>query len=233
MKPPLKICGLMRRRDVSLCCDLGVDSCGFVVEYPVAVPWNLTREQCAPLLKDVRSPAKRCIVTGGDRDKIISLANALNPDFIQLHYKETLEDTRYIISKLEGRQIRVIKTIPLSPAERREQFGTSDVASCARALCDAGAAMILMDPRGASTAAEKSSQADFLLFRTAKQAASCPVMLGGGITADNCIAVLKAAGPDVLDIMSGVEQSPGRKSKEKLETLIDLLSHKTMDQTSS
>ena len=79
MRTHIKICGLMRKEDVDLCCRIGADICGFVVEYPVQVPWNLLREQCAELLPAVSRPAKTCVVTGGEREKIISLALELKP----------------------------------------------------------------------------------------------------------------------------------------------------------
>ena len=80
MRPLLKICGLMREEDVLLCCDRGVEICGFVTEYPVPVPWNLNRERCRELLPLVRERAKSCVVTGGPPDKLLDLALDLRPD---------------------------------------------------------------------------------------------------------------------------------------------------------
>ena len=40
----VKICGLMREEDVELCVNAGTDIIGFVVEYPVDVPWNLEQD---------------------------------------------------------------------------------------------------------------------------------------------------------------------------------------------
>ena len=50
----LKVCGIMNEPDADLCQDLGVDMAGFVVEYPVEVPWNLTCARAEKLLEHVR-----------------------------------------------------------------------------------------------------------------------------------------------------------------------------------
>ena len=78
----------MRRQDVELCESLGIDLLGFVVEYPREVPWNLTREQAKELMDNTKRPT--CIVTGGSTEHIIALAGKLSPDYVQLHFKETV-----------------------------------------------------------------------------------------------------------------------------------------------
>lgn len=214
MRPLLKICGLMRPEDVSMCCRMGVDLCGFVTEYPLAVPWNLTREQCAALMPFISPPTKSCIVTGGAREKIISLALALQPDYIQLHYHEKLEDVEDIVQALSPHDIKIIKTIPASEEERERQFGTADIERCTQKLCSAGVSLILVDSRGPSNAAAGGTAASLPLYGRVKAAAACPVMLGGGITPDNCREVIAKAHPDILDVMTGVETAPGWKDEE-------------------
>ena len=221
MKPKLKICGLMRKEDVTMCCNLGVDICGFVVEYPIAVPWNLTREQCAALLPSISADAKSCIVTGGACERIISLALELKPNFVQLHYHETLNDTAAITRALSPYGIGVIKTIPSKKEDRLQQFGTDDAGTCAKLLCSVGVYAVLVDGRESTNAAGIGTKADLSLFAEVSNAVSCPVMLGGGITQKNCHELLKCVTPDIIDIMTGVESAPGIKSEEKTSELID------------
>ena len=100
MRPLLKICGLMTEEDVALCCRKGVEICGFVTEYPVPVPWNLSRDRCAELLPLTRGKAQSCIVTGGELIKLRTLALRLRPDLIQLHGGESLEVTAALAEDL-------------------------------------------------------------------------------------------------------------------------------------
>lgn len=201
MNVKLKICGLMRQEDVALCCQVGVDICGFVTEYPIHVPWNLTRERCAELLRSVAPPTKSCIVTGGSREHILDLALALRPNLIQLHYHETAADTKYLVRVLAPHGIGVIKTI--SPGEDID------------ALCSAKVYALLVDARGPANAAS-GGDANLEFYRRVKSSADCPVMLAGGITTKNIQSTISAATPDIIDVMSGVESAPGIKSRKKI-----------------
>lgn len=220
MKRKLKICGLMRPEDVNLCCRARVDICGFVTEYPLAVPWNLTREQCVGLLPYVASPTKSCIVTGGRREHILELALTLQPDYVQLHFKERIADVKFLVRELSHRGIQVIKTIPLSEEERLEQFGTQDVKECVKMLSDVGVSIILVDSRGPSNAVTGGTTTDFALCDKIRETATCPVMLGGGITAENVQEIMDRTQSDFIDVMTGVEISPGVKSEEKVWELM-------------
>ena len=83
--PIVKICGLMRPEDIRLCQQSGVNIIGLVTEYPLPVPWNISAERAAELMSLVQSPMQTCLVTGGTRAKILTLAESLRPDYLQLH----------------------------------------------------------------------------------------------------------------------------------------------------
>lgn len=220
MRPLLKVCGLMREEDVALCCREGVEICGFVTEYPVPVPWNLGWERCAELLPLVGGRSKRCIVTGGQPDKIRALAFSLRPDFVQLHGGESLALTAALAEDLAPQGIRVIKTVPPDPKARLRQFGTEDAAACGRLLDAAGVFAALVDARGPENAAGTGLSADPALFLAVRGAARCLTILGGGVRSDNCREIIDKLHPAALDVMTGVELSPGRKSPEKLRALL-------------
>ena len=220
MRPLLKICGLMREEDVLLCCDRGVEICGFVTEYPMPVPWNLSRERCRELLPLVRERAKSCVVTGGPPDKLLDLALDLRPDYIQLHGGESLAVTAALVEDLRPLGIRVIKTVPASPEARLREFGTADPAECGRLLTKTGVSAALVDARSPDNAAKMGLQADPALFRAVRDAAGCSVILGGGVRSENCARLIEALHPAMLDVMTGVELNPGRKSEELLDALL-------------
>lgn len=220
MRPGLKICGLVRQEDVSLCCRLGVEICGFVTEYPVPVPWNLSREECAALLPGVQGNTRSCIVTGGPPEKLRDLALSLRPDLIQLHGGESLETTAALAEELVPQGIRVIKTVPYAAEARLREFGTADPAACGRLLTQAGVYAALVDARGPENAAGTDLHADASLFCSVRDAAGCLTILGGGVKAENCGALIAALHPAVLDVMTGVELSPGVKSEALLTRLL-------------
>ncbi len=215
MAVKLKICGLMREEDVDLCCALEVEMLGFVAEYPLSVPWNLKREEAARLMRRVRPPARTCLVTGGTAEDVTALALELRPDFVQLHFRETVADALYITSALTSAGIGVIKTIPADPRARLAQFGVEAPERCAEALGRVGVRAILVDSRTPESAHMPGQPADLALFRSVRTAAQVPVMLAGGVTPENCGALLAAA-PDWLDVMTGVERCPGQKDPQRL-----------------
>ena len=216
----IKICGLMREEDVVFCQEAGVDILGFVTEYPLPVPWNLTRQEAAGLLDRVTAPHKSCIVTGGSPEKILDLARDLKPDLIQLHYRETLEDTKQILQALEPLGVGVIKTVPPDRLERIRQFGTEDLSAIASLLEKAGVYAILADSRTPENAARRSKNLDKVLFCGLMEVSRKPVILAGGITPENIGEILEDCGASFIDVMTGVENSPGVKDREKILGLI-------------
>lgn len=217
----VKICGIMRSEDVALCSRMGVDLAGFVTEYPAEVPWNLTREEAEPLIRQVQLPMRSCVVTGGERNKISDLAERLRPDFIQLHYRETLEDVKWIVRQLEPYGIGVIKTIPFSKEERNIQFGTDSVAQCISLLDQSGVRAILADSRSVNNASGPGRMADLKIYRMAAELSNLPVILAGGIAPENAEKLIKTEKPDWVDVMTGVEVFPGVKDPMKLRAIMD------------
>ena len=228
MKPTLKICGLMQPEDVEYCLAIGIDILGFVTEYPLAVPWNLRREQTAALFDQIRRSddrqAKSCIVTGGSPEFVIELATELKPDLVQLHYNETFEDSRNIVNELKKLDIGIIKTIPASPAARLEQFGTDNLLAAVELLDSIDIYAILVDSRGPENASKTGRKIDTKFCRQVIQAAKKPVIIAGGIRPENITEMIKETGAEIIDIMTGVEVSPGVKSFELLDRAVKQMS---------
>lgn len=215
----LKICGLMREKDVLLCKKLGVQIAGFVVDYPKAVPWNLQEQTARRLLDFVEGPMKSCVVTGGSYEKLLGLARRLRPDYLQLHYDEPLDVAQRLAAALIGQNTRIIKTLPAGPKERRAQLGAAELPECLRRLRDGGIFAALVDPRTRDTAARQGLKADVSFFREADSLGILPVFLAGGITPGTVRSLLEKTGARFLDVMSGVEASPGVKDEAKLREL--------------
>ena len=203
----LKICGLMREQDVQLCEELGVDVLGFVVEYPREVPWNLTRDQAKILLSAARSPT--CLVTGGTPESVIALAAELKPDMIQLHYKETVAQTAEIAAELKKSGIKTIRAV----------HNEAEIA----ALCKTEIEAILVDSRTSENAANNGLAVDTDLFNRVKEKSTKPLIIAGGITPENVVDIIARTEADWIDVMSGVERSPGVKDRMKLISLTSSL----------
>ena len=209
MRPIVKICGLMRVDDVQMCVRNGVDIIGFVVDYPRPVPWNLSVGAAKKLMAAVSKPTETCIVTGGSREKILGLVTETQPDYVQLHGGETLEDTTFLVGELNKRGVRVIKTLfPDMP----------DLLKSAADFCAAGVWAILLDPRTPEHAANGGS-ADLSVFVKLRNAVNCPVILAGGLTPKNVAENIQNTNARIIDLMTGVERCPGEKDEAKVTSL--------------
>ncbi len=143
----LKICGLMRAEDVAFCCTCGVDLVGFVVEYPKDVPWNLSVAQARALLAHLSGKTRSVIVTGGAPDAILRRAEALRPGFVQLHYRETPEETRHLVSRLHALGVGVIKALPVRADGTPDAPGFASAEDMAACYAQTGADLLLLDAR--------------------------------------------------------------------------------------
>jgi phosphoribosylanthranilate isomerase len=216
----VKICGLKSEEDVRLCMKPGVDILGLVTEYPLPVPWNLSRAGALPLLNIIQSPWESCIVTGGSPNKIIELAACLRPSLVQLHYKETLEETIIISDALRKLNIDVIKTVPFKMEDRILQFGTGDIETIIEELCGTSVFGLLADSRGPSNASANGTGLDPEFCSRIINLSSKPVIIAGGINAGNVCNVLRQTGAGFIDVMTGVESSPGKKDARSLSCLL-------------
>jgi len=213
LRPIVKICGLMRVEDVRICVQHGTDIIGFVVDYPRPVPWDISAQSAKSLTATVSKPAETCIVTGGNADKVLRLAMEIKPDYLQLHCNETLEDTAYISGKLAKYRIKVIKT--LFP-------DTPDLEETAKKFSMAGVYALLLDPRSPDNAVGGGA-ADLSMYSSIQRAVGCPVILAGGITAENVMDVVFRSKAPIIDLMTGVESSPGVKDEAKVMALFRAL----------
>jgi phosphoribosylanthranilate isomerase len=196
----------MRIEDIQLCVKHGADIIGFVVEYPVPVPWNLNAEEAKKLIAAVPKPTETCIVVGGERSKILRLALTLKPNYVQLHGDETVADTAWLVNELKKHEIKIIKAIFAN---------TSAVIDNSKDFCEAGVHALLLDSRTPNNA-ECGGEADINVFAELQNAVSCPVVLAGGLTPENVSDIIGKAKPQIIDLMTGVESRRGVKDEERI-----------------
>lgn len=219
----LKICGLMNELDIRLCAALGADMLGFVTNYPVPVPWGLTKYQTKKLLAYVPPTVKSCIVTGGKMEEILSLAFELRPDYVQLHYKESFKETKQLAETLLTYGIKTIKAVPIRKDGSCEMPEFSSVAEAIDALSGTKIEAVLIDSRCAASPAARSRQLSADLCRDFVNISIKPLILSGGITGNNLEQFFKGMAPYGFDILTGTEDGPGQKSKEKIEKICQIL----------
>ena len=203
----------MRTQDVQMCVQHGADMVGFVVEYPRPVPWNLSAAQAKALMATAPGPLKTCVVTSGTLTHVLNVAAKTKPDMVQLHGNETLEDTAYLVNALGKQGIKLMKAVfPDTP----------HLEKAAADFCEAGVEAVLFDARTPDKA-EYSGMADLSVYARLRRTLSCPVMLAGGITPQNIVEILRQTQAPMVDLMTGLEASPGIKDEAKVRALFRAL----------
>ena len=200
--PFVKICGLQRLEDVRMCMRHGADVLGFVVDYPKPVPWNLTLNEAKELMAAVNLPTKTCVVTGGTTKHVYEMAEMLRPHYIQLHWDIPLADPADLVESLKQINVKLIQTIfPNTP----------DLEQVAADFCHAGVYALLLDPRTPNGV--EGGNADIIIWDKVQNAVTCPVILAGGITPKNVTKLIKGSNIWMIDLMTGVEITPGMKDE--------------------
>jgi phosphoribosylanthranilate isomerase len=135
---------------------------------------------------------------------VADIARAIQLDFAQLHGEECPSAARAI-----ARSTPVIKAFRVGP-----RFVAARVARYP-------AAAYLLDgaPARGHLRGGTGRSFDWTVARPAARYG--PIVLAGGLTAENVARAIRAARPTAVDVASGVERSPGHKDPRKLRAFLE------------
>ena len=207
----VKLCGLMSPGDVDLAVAAGADALGFVTEYPVDVPWNLTRQEAARLAAAAPPFVGTTAVVGGPVDVMLAIAVAVRPHYLQLHGDETADEIRAVCAGVRDRGIKVIKALRIDVDTNTARFELADPVAAARALARTGIAGLVIDSKTSARPAGTGVALDWGMAARLRTAAALPVILAGGLNPGNVAAAVRAVRPYGVDVISGVEAETGVK----------------------
>jgi phosphoribosylanthranilate isomerase len=207
MPVTVKICGLSTPETLDAALDAGADMVGFMF-FP-ASPRHLSLGTARELGTRVKGRAKKVAVSvDADDASIENCIEALRPDLLQLHGKETVARIRDIKAKFG---VPVMKVIAVeTAADLSSVAGYAAVAD--RILFDARA------PKDATRPGGLGVPFDWHLLENLKLAV--PFMVSGGINAANVEAALRVTGAPGVDVSSGVESAPGKKDVALIRAFI-------------
>ena len=214
----VKICGITHEDDAAMAVEEGADALGFVVEYPDANPWILSRRRAAELMRLVPPFLTRVAVVGGDARTILELVEATEPHVLQLHRDETEDCVTELASRLAGTGIRLIKALRIDasvPGPAAEVL-----ADAARRFVDCGADAVLVDSVVPGRPAGTGKAVDWGLARTVVDTGVAPCILAGGLNPDNVGRAVAAVRPFAVDVITSVEDEANRKVREKVRAFI-------------
>jgi phosphoribosylanthranilate isomerase len=203
----VKICGLKTPDALDAALEAGADMVGFVFFPPS--PRNLAIEAAWALGERVQGRAKKVALSVDATDtELDHVVEALKPDMLQLHGKETPER----VVAVRGRfRLPVMKALPIeSRADLSPIRGYAKVVDWL--LFDGRA------PREATRPGGLGKTFDWSLLENI--APGVPFMLSGGLDAGNVADALRITRAPAVDVSSGVERAPGEKDPDKIRAFI-------------
>ena len=203
----VKICGLSTRETLDAALDAGADMVGFVFFPPS--PRHLGLEAARELGKRAgRNALKVALTVDADDATLGNIVEALRPDILQLHGKET-------VARL--RDIKQAFGLPVMKAMAVETAADLAVLPGYAAVAD----RILFDarpPKGATRPGGLGAAFDWHVLENLDL--KLPFMVSGGLHADNVAEAIRVTRAGGVDVSSGVERAPGVKDVEMIRGFI-------------
>lgn len=204
----VKICGLTRQEDAALALRLGAWALGFIFHRPS--PRYIEPEAVAALLTQLKSEGLQPhlavgVFVNADAKTIHDYARRSGVDTVQLHGDEDPA----LLEQIEG--LGIIKAFRLRSAEQLAEI----------AAFEDYAEAFLFDAALPGQYGGTGQLSDWHLVAQVRSAK--PLILSGGLNADNVVAAYKQLQPYALDLSSGVEERPGIKDPVKLHQLFQQL----------
>jgi phosphoribosylanthranilate isomerase len=194
----IKFCGMTRVEDAVAACALGVDAIGLVLT-------PRSRRCITPVLaREIRRALPPFVdavaLFMDDAPGFIADAVAMvQPDLLQFHGRETLEEcVRF--------EVPYIKAIAMAGGDPRLQ------------MHEHPAALAFVFDAHAPGAAGGSGEV-FDWSRVPGDSGK-PVMLAGGLHADNVVGGIRAVRPWAVDVASGIESAPGIKDRGRMQAFV-------------
>jgi len=190
----VKICGIVRADDAFAAAEAGADALGFVLDdSPRRIGADEVRAIVRRLPPFVRTVG---VFRIAELAVVRELAARAEVDLVQLHGEEPV---------VRGREIG-------RPLIQRFRVAADDTAERLRArLAGCAGATALLDPGAGSGAPFRWDIARGL---------PGPVIVAGGLDAQNVGRAIRAARPYAVDVSSGIEDAPGIKNVHKIRGFI-------------
>ncbi|MGH8506492.1 MAG: phosphoribosylanthranilate isomerase [Stenotrophobium sp.] len=214
MKPPytsvqrtrIKFCGITRSEDAAAAVALGVDAVGFVLvpRSPRGIGADaaaLIRAALPPLVSVV------ALFSNAGADFVAQAVAALKPDLLQFHGEEDAGfcgrfALPYMKAVTMGGQVSLAQQAARYPA----------------------AAALLLDSHAPGGMGGSGQRFDWGRIEPVAQ----PLVLAGGLNADNVGDGIRRIRPYAVDVSSGIELRPGIKCPEKMRAFVQAV--RTADQ---
>ncbi len=204
----VKICGVTNTEDARLVLESGADMLGMIVDVPVASPRKIPLDTAVEIAHSLNGEIDLVAVLMPHRvQEVEHIVRRLEPFAVQLHGFESNAFLHAVRDAVPG--VKVIKTVHV------DETGTIHGGLPESDYLD----FLLLDTVSHQIGGTGKTHHWATSARLVEQS-TVPVLLSGGLSPANVCDAIRAVKPYGVDVASGVESSPGRKSKEKIERFV-------------
>jgi phosphoribosylanthranilate isomerase len=213
LKDFIQVAGVIDQAEAQLLVKSGVEYLGFPLRLPVHHA-DLSEDEAAAIIRSLKPPTRAVLITYLNRaGEIVEFCHSLGASIVQLHGEIDASELRSI--KERHPTLAIIKSlvIGLHPVEQLLELVQRTALYVDAYITDT------FDPStGACGATGKTH--DWRLSRQLVRYSPLPVILAGGLTAENVRAAILAVRPAGVDAHTGLEDVSGRKSQEKVKQFV-------------
>lgn len=217
MRPSVKICGLTNYEDAACALGLGADLIGFIFAPsirqipPCEAAVIVSRLKSAGLLGQAKTVA---VFVNESPERMAAILRETGIDLAQIHGDESPQDcAAFDFPWYRALRISANRAGDAVTAAAQGRDAGIRRYTCSRLLFDA-AVPGMYGGSGTTMDKERARAAIASARKAGKE-----VFVAGGIRPENVAKIVRDLGPDGIDVGSGVEERPGKKSEEKLAAL--------------
>ena len=209
----IQIAGVIDSAEAQMLQQCGVHYLGFPLRLPIHRE-DLTEEKATAIITNLRPPVFGVLITYLDEaSSIAAFCRTLGARIVQLHGEIDCPELERL--KALDPALTVIKSLVIGMhASKALEAKVSDLSP----FVDAFITDTFDQKTGASGATGKTH--DWRVSRRLVELADRPVILAGGLTPENVKRAILEVRPAGVDSHTGVEDSTGRKSREKVQKFV-------------
>ena len=209
----IQIAGVIDVAEAQMLQQCGIHYLGFPLRLPVHRE-DLTEEEAAAIIKSLAPPVFGVLITYlHEASEIAAFCHALGARIVQLHGDIERDELKRL--KTLDPDLTVIKSLVIG---MHEDTALEALVSKSSPFVDAFITDTFDPKSGASGATGKTH--DWRVSRHLVELANKPVILAGGLTPENVKRAILEVRPAGVDSHTGVEDSSGRKSREKIRKFV-------------
>jgi phosphoribosylanthranilate isomerase len=207
-QPRVKICGITNLDDAEMAVELGAWALGMI--FFAGSPRSCSLAEAQRIVARLRRNVELCgVFVNAPLEQVAQTSEDLGLSMLQLHGDE---GPSFCAEARRRNGVRVIKAARVS--------GPGDVRDLERFHVD----FHLLDARASTpekTGLRGGTGETFDWALLAERRSKVPLILSGGLAAENVSDAIAVARPYAVDTASGTEASPGRKDPRRLRAFFD------------